>query len=126
MHIYIMSIIGENIRKYRKSKGLTQTQLAEKMDTTQYVLTNYERGVNNPPAAKMPEIAKVLDVSLDELYGIKSGEKKEPAPKSSVKRRDAQMQKIFEDLPSTDQRALLKQAKALSAHKSNPANKKTS
>lgn len=117
MHIYLMSIIGENIRKYRKAKGLTQTQLAEKLGTSQYVLTNYERGVNNPLATKMPEIAKVLDVSLDELYGIKSGEGKEPEPKSSGKRRDAQMQKIFEDLPSTDQRALLKQAKALRAQK---------
>jgi transcriptional regulator with XRE-family HTH domain len=112
VHISIMSIIGESIRKYRKAKGLTQTELAKKLGTSQYVLTNYERGVNNPTAAKMPEIAKALGVTLDQLYGLKSEEV--PLEKTgSVKRREIQLQKVFGELPPAKQRAVLEHAKGL-------------
>jgi transcriptional regulator with XRE-family HTH domain len=112
VHIYLMSIIGENIRKLRKAKGLTQTELAEKLGTTQFVITNYERGRNNPTTAKMPEIAKALGVTLEELYGLKGAER--PAEeKGSSKRREIQLQKIFSELPPVKQRAVLEHAKGL-------------
>jgi transcriptional regulator with XRE-family HTH domain len=113
VHISIMSIIGENISKYRKAKGLTQTELAEKLGTTQFVITNYERGRNNPTAAKMPEIAKALGVTIEQLYGLKSEEGTEEQ-KGSSKRREIQLQKIFGELPPAKQRAVLEHAKGLS------------
>ena len=112
MHISFVTI-GENIRKYRKAKGLTQTELAEKLGTTQFVITNYERGRNNPTAAKLPEIAKALDVGLDQLYGLKSEDRKTEEKEVSGKRREAQIQKIFRELPPAKQRAVLEHAKGL-------------
>ena len=43
MHVifYFMSI-GENIKKLRKDRGLTQVQLADQLRTTQKVITDYE------------------------------------------------------------------------------------
>lgn len=112
MHISLMSLIGETIRKLRKAKGLTQTELAEKLGTTQFVITNYERGRNNPTAARMPEIAKALGVTVEELYGAK-GDVGQVEGKGSGKRREVQLQKIFSELPPAKQRAVLEHAKAL-------------
>ena len=116
MHISFVTI-GENIRKYRKAKGLTQTELAEKLRTTQFVITNYERGRNNPTSAKLPDIAKALDVPLEALYGI--SEKKVPEEKKGEgTRREAEIQKIFRELPPAKQRAVLEHAKGLKKGKS--------
>lgn len=115
MHISFVTI-GENIRKYRKAKGLTQTELAKKLGTTQFVITNYERGRNNPTAAKLPEIAKALGVPLEALYGM--SEPEEPIENvGSGSRREMQMQKIFRELPPAKQRAVLEHAKGLKKEK---------
>ena len=103
--------IGKNIQKFRKLKGLTQTELAEMLGTTQYVITNYERDLNNPITAKMPEIAKVLEVTLDELYGIKSSPKKEKASHKNT--REKQIEDVFSKLSPAHQRAVLSHAKGL-------------
>lgn len=116
-YIWLMSMLGENIRKYRKALGLTQAELAGKLGLTQALITNYERGLHNPPTAKLPGIAKVLGVGVEQLYGFTGGETKPAEKKGSGKRRDAQIQKIFGDLSPTDQRALLKQAKGLLKNK---------
>jgi len=53
-----------------KAKGLTQAELAEKLGTAQYVITNYERGERRPSADMLPDIAKALEVPLGALYGM--------------------------------------------------------
>lgn len=111
MHISFVTI-GENIRKYRKAKGLTQTELAKKLGTTQFVITNYERGRNNPTAARLPEIAKALNVPLEALYGIHVQTTPEEK-KGEGTRREAEIQKIFRELPPAKQRAVLEHAKGL-------------
>lgn len=121
--IFLYVNAAENIRKFRKAMGLTQTQLAERLGTTQHVITNYERGLRNPAAAKMPEIARALSVTLEELYGLKHKEPARIPPLQARNSRLTQMQRIFEELSPIDQRALLKQAKALRAQKNRPLNK---
>ena len=110
--IFLLMQLGENIRKYRKAKGLTQAELAEKLGTAQYVITNYERGLRKPPADKLPEIAKALGIHLDALYGI-NGKDAPEEKKGSGTRREAEIQKIFRELPPAKQRAILEHAKGL-------------
>jgi len=105
--------LGKNIRKHRKSKGLTQTELAEILGTAQYVITNYERGLRKPPADKIPQIAKALGVPLEDLYGINSKDAMPLERKGAGTRREAEIQKIFRELPPTKQRAVLEHAKGL-------------
>jgi hypothetical protein len=62
--------IGENIKKIRKSKGLTQKELADKMGITQQSFAQYERTQNIPKLETLRTIAAALDVSIYDLQGV--------------------------------------------------------
>lgn len=64
--------IGKFISESRKDKKLTQEQLAEKMGVSKNAVSKWERGLNLPDASIMPELCKILDITLNELF---SGEK---------------------------------------------------
>jgi len=56
------------IRERRMELGLTQTELGEKVGLIQEAVSMLERGkVMKPSFHVVQQIAKVLDVSLDEL-----------------------------------------------------------
>lgn len=63
--------VGGNIRRYREKSGLTQTQLAKKLKTTNSRISNWEQGLNNPPADMIAGICGALNVSASELLGIR-------------------------------------------------------
>jgi len=63
--------VGCNIRKYREKSGLTQKQLASKLDVTNSSVSNWEQGLNNPPADMIADICEALNVSASELLGIR-------------------------------------------------------
>ncbi len=54
--------VGENIKKLRKEKGLTQKALADKLGCSQANLAQYETGKRIPKAETRRRIAKALDV----------------------------------------------------------------
>ena len=61
-------MIGENIRKARKKKNLTQDKLARLSDIPYTSITKIETGVIKKPSLQtVAKIARVLNVSLDEL-----------------------------------------------------------
>lgn len=60
-------MLAENIKRYRTKMGLSQDQLARKTGIT-YRLTKLESGVNqNPKVKTLQQIAKALEVTLDDL-----------------------------------------------------------
>ena len=61
--------IGEAIRKARKNKGVTQTELAKLSGIEQCSICLYERDIISPSMFRAICIADVLDVTLDELVG---------------------------------------------------------
>lgn len=64
--------IGEKIRTVRKDAGLTQTQLAELMGTTQQAVYLYERGENSPKIDTVAKIAEALKVPVEYLLSTES------------------------------------------------------
>jgi len=56
------------IQARRKKRNLTQSQLAEKLGTTQGAVSQWEKGIAFPSADKLPELAKILGCSIDALY----------------------------------------------------------
>lgn len=60
---------AENIKKARKKAGLTQAKLAEKLNTTQQNLAQYESGKRKPKRETLMKIAKALEISEQELLG---------------------------------------------------------
>lgn len=60
--------IGENIRKLRIEKGITQVELAENIGVTQSMLCQIERGTKAVTMALGKQIAEVLNCSIENLY----------------------------------------------------------
>lgn len=63
--------IGKIIRDLRKDKGLTQTQLAEKISTTQDTISLWELGKSYPDIVNLIKLAKFFSVSTDYMLGLK-------------------------------------------------------
>ena len=71
-----MSTIGNRIKLKRKELGLTQAELGEKLNITDRAVSKWEQGEGDPNLSIIPDIAKVLGVSLDYLL---LGKEEEPA-----------------------------------------------
>ena len=56
-----------NLKLIRKGRGLTQTQLAEKLGVTKQSIINYEKGANFPTGKRLNDLIKILDVSPEQL-----------------------------------------------------------
>ena len=57
-----------NLKRIRNMCGLTQTELAAKVDVTRTFIANIEQGVRLPSLSKLSEIAKVLNVKPIEFF----------------------------------------------------------
>ena len=96
------SDFGERLRKIRREKGITQSQLSETSGISRRMLVHYESVVKMPPLEKVKKIAQALGVSSDELLGM-------PTPtKEQKKNADASYKimkrvRIIERLPKRDQ-----------------------
>lgn len=63
--------IGQSIQQFRIKKGLTQNELADKMNTTQQAISLLEKDERGAiPLARLVEIADALDINTAELLGI--------------------------------------------------------
>lgn len=60
---------GSNLTKFRKIKGLTQEELAEKMQVSRQSVSKWETGESIPDVTKIVKIADILQISMDELCG---------------------------------------------------------
>lgn len=63
-----MKQFGVNIRYYRKQKGYTQRELAERIGVDASSVTSYEKGTVYPRAPKIILIAKTLGVTVEMLF----------------------------------------------------------
>ena len=70
--MFNMENIGLKISKLRKSNNMTQMELADKMDISFQAVSNWERGNSMPDISKLPELAEIFGVSVDEIIGTKS------------------------------------------------------
>lgn len=69
-----MKSIGETIASLRKKKGMTQNELAEKMNVTDKAVSKWERDLSCPDVNTISRLAEVLDTSVDELLQAKNKE----------------------------------------------------
>lgn len=64
--------IGKFIAQCRKTKNMTQAELAEKLNITDRAISKWENGKGMPDSSIMLELCNELDISVNELL---SGEK---------------------------------------------------
>ena len=60
--------LGEKIKRLRKSRGLTQEQLAELVDISSRNLSNIEQGISFAKAETLEKIIISLNTSTQELF----------------------------------------------------------
>ncbi len=60
--------IGENIKKLRTEKGVTQEQLAGYLSITYQSVSKWENNVTTPDLFLIPAIAEYFEVQIDELF----------------------------------------------------------
>jgi len=111
MAYYFFMIIGVTTKNLRIRAKMTQVQLAEELGTIQKVISDYEHGRAKPPRDRLPKIAKIFGVSIDQLLGTEDiTEDTKPLNRN---RRAAKMLDVFERLTPNEQRLILKQTEAL-------------
>ena len=64
----ILHNFSENLKKIRTFKGISQTQLAEKIEVKPQTISKYENGEIFPTSENINKIMKVLDISVNELF----------------------------------------------------------
>ena len=61
---------GERLAQIRKSKGITQKELGERIGVSQRIMNHYEKKAEYPPTQKLIELTRALDKGVNELLGI--------------------------------------------------------
>jgi transcriptional regulator with XRE-family HTH domain len=69
--------LGMMISNLRKQKGMTQLDLAEKMNVTDKAVSKWERDISCPDINSIPKLAEIFNVSVDELMQCKNKETKD-------------------------------------------------
>lgn len=59
--------LGERIKRYRQAVGLSQEQLAEKINVSRQAITKWETDSGIPDIDNLISLSKVMRISLDEL-----------------------------------------------------------
>ena len=65
-----MEIFCTRIKELRLESGLTQKQLAEKLNTTNSAVCDWEKGRTQPDLQTLANIASLFGVSVDYLLGL--------------------------------------------------------
>ncbi len=71
------AVFAAQLMKYRKQKGMTQEALAKQLNVTPQAVSKWEKG-GYPDGELLPEIARILNVSLDVLFGLREEETVQP------------------------------------------------
>jgi transcriptional regulator with XRE-family HTH domain len=108
---------GPRLAMLSKARGLTLVQLAEATKTTQRSVSYYENDDGVPPSSIVMVLAQTLQVSADELLGLK------PPPKAAaaVGDDDPEIRRLWKrfqivtQLPEKDQRAVIRLIHSLAA-----------
>ncbi len=72
----MQNTFGTRLKELRKSKGLTQQQLAEKLNIHERTVSKWERDVCEPDFGFYGFIARTLGISLEELWGLQPPQEK--------------------------------------------------
>lgn len=93
--------IGKFIASKRKEQGLTQLQLAERLGITDRAVSKWETGKSLPDASLMPELCKLLKITINDLLcgevvSVENyNEKAEKALLEMVKKEEMQNKKLM-------------------------------
>ena len=92
-------MLQENIKTYRKERGLTQEELAIRVNVVRQTVSKWEKGLSVPDADMLQQIAEVLEVSVSQILG------KEEEPEKDRNEVAEQLSRINEQLAIRNRRS---------------------
>ncbi len=93
---------GQRLARLRRAAGVTQAELAKAIGTSQRMIAYYERHSMELPARYLPQMAKTLGVSVDQLLGVESVTTASPKEGRLLRKL-----KEVNRLPEKDQKAVI-------------------
>ena len=66
-HDSVLAVLGQNVRKRREARELTQEKLAERAGLDATYISGIERGLRNPGIKNVAKLAKALGLTTAEL-----------------------------------------------------------
>jgi transcriptional regulator with XRE-family HTH domain len=80
--------LGKKISDYRKALGLTQDQLAEKMNVSPQAVSKWENDISCPDISLLPKLAALFGITVDELLSVETKKEIELLPEDKKKNFD--------------------------------------
>jgi len=66
-----MVMFQENLKALRKSKGMTQEELATRLNVVRQTVSKWEKGLSVPDSDLLIRLAEILEVPVSQLLGSK-------------------------------------------------------
>ncbi len=92
-------MLNENIRNLRKSRGLSQEELAARLHVVRQTISKWENGLSVPDSEMLIKLAAVFEVSVSDLLGAGI-----PTEQEAQKQIAEQLQQINEQLAIRNRR----------------------
>lgn len=67
-----LKVFGQNVKRLRQSRGLTQAQLGDELNLSRNQINNCENALFEPSVETMLRISLYFNVTLDVLFGLTS------------------------------------------------------
>ena len=80
----LRSRVGLNIARLRRERGLTQAELAERINYSDKAVSKWERAESTPDVLTLITLAEVLGTDMNTLTGLPAASQPEPAPTQVV------------------------------------------
>ena len=87
--------LANRLLQYRKNSGLSQEELAEKLEISRQSISKWERAEASPDTDNIIELAKIYNVTLDELLNVNQDIVKESA---TVESKDTKKVEVDEEV----------------------------
>lgn len=105
----VKEIIGQNLRTLREAFGITQKEMAEKLDCTQAAIARYEAGITTPNENTLIAYSEYFNVTIDWIFGNRVIGKSDKTVKVRVKIPDFDDQLADALQPGSRTRAIIEE-----------------
>lgn len=95
-------MLSDNLKSFRKSKGISQEELAVRLNVVRQTISKWEKGLTVPDADTLIRIAEILEVNVSELLGAQVSNKES---KDTITNVAEQLSRINEQLAIKNRRS---------------------
>lgn len=65
-----MSFLSENLKNFRLLRGMSQAEVAKLVHRSPNVISNWEKGTNNPDVEILYQLCEIFKVTPNMMYGV--------------------------------------------------------